>query len=83
MSEIMKTENERAVTSCFVSTEGMDILREALAADCRRMDFSFSTSITGHGLSSDRGIACIKPASYPDPRTDTGRRGGGRCGPPP
>ena len=30
MSEIKKTENELAVTSGFVSTEGMDILREAL-----------------------------------------------------
>ena len=41
MSEIMKTETELAVTSGFVSTEGMDILREALADDCQGMDFSF------------------------------------------
>ena len=41
MSEIKKTENELAVKSGFVSTEGMDILREALADDCQRMDFSF------------------------------------------
>ena len=39
MSEIKKT--ELAVTSGFVSTEGMDILREALADDCQGMDFSF------------------------------------------
>ena len=41
MSEIKKTETELAVTSGFVSTEGMDILREALADDCQGMDFSF------------------------------------------
>ena len=39
MSEIKKTETELAVTSGFVSTEGMDILREALADDCQGMDF--------------------------------------------
>ena len=35
MSEIKKTDTELVVTSGFVSTEGMDILREALADDCQ------------------------------------------------